>query len=81
MYIATLNGTDKDPEVVVKSTARYNEKAYRILAKAGFSPELHFSRRVGVGTGSGLFMVVMDCVYRQSLWQLQTYRMSGWSRL
>ena len=79
MYIAALNGTDKEPEVVVKSTARYNEKAYRILAKAGFSPELHFFRRVGVG--GGLFMVVMDCVYRQSLWQLQTYRISGWSRL
>jgi len=66
MYIAILNGTDK--EVVVKFTARYNEKAHRILAEAGFAPQLHFCGRV-VG---GLYMVVMDRVDGQSLWQLQT---------
>jgi hypothetical protein len=65
LYIATLDGTDK--EVVVKFTARYNEKAHRILATAGFSPELHFCELV-VG---GLYMVVMDRVDGKSLWQLQ----------
>ena len=66
MYIATLDGTEK--EVIVKFTARYNEKAHHILADAGFAPKLHFCGRV-VG---GLYMVVMDRVDAKSLWQLQT---------
>ena len=66
MYIATLDGTNK--EVIVKFTARYNEKAHRILASAGFAPRVHFCGRV-VG---GLYMVVMDRVDAKSLWQLQT---------
>ena len=66
MYIATLNGTEK--EVIVKFTARYNEKAHHILASAGFAPKLHFCGRV-VG---GLYMVVMDRVDGKSLWQIQT---------
>ena len=44
MYIAALDGTEK--EVIVNSTARYNENAHRILASAGFAPELHFCGRV-----------------------------------
>ena len=69
MYIATLDGTDK--EVIVKFTARYNEKAHRILASAGFAPRVHFCGRV-VG---GLYMVVMDRVDGKSLWQIQMDKM------
>ena len=65
MYIATLDGTEK--EDIVKFTVRYNEKAH-ILADAGFAPKLHFCGRV-VG---GLYTVVMDA---KSLWQLQTDKM------
>lgn len=65
LYIATLDGTGK--EAVVKFTARYNEKAHRILASAGFAPKLHFCGLVV----SGLYMVVMDRVDGKSLWQLQ----------
>lgn len=65
MYIATLNGTNK--EVVVKFTSRYNETAHRNLAEAGFAPKLHFCARV-VGS---LYMVIMDRVDGKSLWQLQ----------
>lgn len=65
MYIAALDGTNND--VIVKFTARYHEKAHRILASAGFAPKLHFCERV-VG---GLYMVVMDRVDGKSLWQLQ----------
>ncbi|KAF8956121.1 hypothetical protein BDZ97DRAFT_1672053 [Flammula alnicola] len=65
MYIAALDSTEND--VIVKFTARYNEKAHRILASAGFAPKLHFCGRV-VG---GLYMVVMDRVDGKSLWQLQ----------
>lgn len=53
IYIATLNGTDR--EVIVKFTARYNEMAHRILADAEFAPKLHFCGRF-VG---GLYMAVM----------------------
>ena len=70
MYIATLDGTNK--EVIVKFTARYNEKAHRILASAGFAPKLHFCGRV-VG---GLYMVVMDRVDGKSLRQIQMDKMS-----
>ena len=65
MYVAAMDGTDND--VIVKFTARYHEKAHRILAGAGLAPKLHFCERV-VG---GLYMVVMDRVDGKSLWQLQ----------
>jgi len=41
MCIATLNGTDKEPEVVVKIIT----KKYIVFSQAGFAPELHFSGR------------------------------------
>ena len=66
MYIATLDGTNK--EVIVKFTVRYDEKTHRILASAGFAPTLHFC---GLVVG-GLYMVVMDRVDGKSLWQIQT---------
>ncbi|KIM45609.1 hypothetical protein M413DRAFT_24776 [Hebeloma cylindrosporum] len=65
LYIATMDGTDK--EVVVKFTGRYNETAHRILAIAGLAPELHFCQPV-IG---GLYMVVMDRVDGKSLCELQ----------
>jgi serine/threonine protein kinase len=65
MYIATLGGTGQ--QVIVKFTARYNEKAHRLLAKAGLAPVLHFCERV-IGD---LYMVVMDRVDGKSIWQLQ----------
>ena len=68
LYIATLDGTDK--EVVVKFITQYNEEARRILASAGFAPKLHFCAHV-VG---GLYMVVMDRVDGKSLWELRTDR-------
>ena len=64
MYIATLDGTNK--EVIVKFTARYDEKTHRIRASA--APTLHFC---GLVVG-GLYMVVMDRVDGKSLWQIQT---------
>jgi len=65
MYIARLGGTDE--ETVIKFTARYHEKAHRILASSVFAPKLHFCGRI-VGS---LCMVVMDCVAGKFLWQLQ----------
>ena len=64
MYIATLDGTNK--EVIVKFTARYDEKTHRILASA--APTLHFC---GLVVG-GLYMVVMGRVDGKSFWQIQT---------
>jgi len=40
MYTATLSETNQ--EVIVKFTARYNEVAHRLLAKARLAPKLHF---------------------------------------
>jgi hypothetical protein len=54
MYTATLSDTNQ--EVIVKFTARYNEGAHRLLAKANLAPGLHFCERV-IGD---LYMVVMD---------------------
>ena len=65
MYIATLGGTGQ--QVIVKFTARYNEKAHRLLTKAGLAPVLHFCERV-IGD---LYMVVMDRMDGKSIWQLQ----------
>jgi hypothetical protein len=65
MYIATLDDTNQ--EVIVKFTARYNEAAHRLLAKAQLAPALHFCGRV-IG---GLYMIIMDRVDGRSIWQLQ----------
>jgi serine/threonine protein kinase len=68
IYIATLDLDDNtNREVIVKFTARYNEAAHRLLAKAGLAPKLHFCERV-VGD---LYMIVMDRVGGKSIWQLQ----------
>lgn len=64
MYIATLDGNNK--EVIVKFTARYDEKTHRIVASA--APTLHFCGLIA----GGLYMVVMNRVDGKSLWQIQT---------
>jgi hypothetical protein len=64
MYTAILSDTNQ--EVIVKFTARYNERAHRLLAESDFAPRLHFCERV-IGD---LYMVVMDRVGGKSIWQL-----------
>ena len=65
MYTATLIETGQ--EIIVKFTARYNEKAHRLLADAQLAPALLFCDRV-VG---GLYMVVMERVGGSSIWELR----------
>jgi serine/threonine protein kinase len=64
MYTATLGDANED--VIVKFTARYNEVAHRLLADADLAPRLHCCERV-VGD---LYMVAMERVDGQSIWQL-----------
>jgi serine/threonine protein kinase len=65
MYTAILDDTKE--KVIVKFTARYNEKVHRLLAEAQLAPKLHFCERV-IGD---LYMVVMEYVEGKSVWQLR----------
>lgn len=58
LYIAALESSERNVEVVVKFTARYSEKAHEILAKEGLAPVLHACCKVH----GDLYMVVMDYV-------------------
>ena len=58
MYLALMDTGDSTEVVLVKFTAKYHEKAHRLLASNNLAPTLHFCARV-VGD---MYMVVMEYV-------------------